>query len=256
MPRCDAAFEAASGRDEADVFGPCDQPDVARLDCLQRRGFDDGAGSKRRAQATGAGRLDPRRQDVGCADKVGDVGGNRAAINLLRPADLFEAPLLHQADAVGQRQRLLLIMRDEHRGDPGLALQLRDHLAHLQAQLRVEIRQRLVHEEEARPDHHRAGQRDALALAAGEFRRAALRESLQSHALERLSDAFAHIRLADVARAQAIGDVVIHRLVREQGVVLKHHADVALVGGQMRHVFFAEADRAVGDGKKSGQSAQ
>ena len=42
-------------------------------------------------------------------------------------------------------------------------------LAHLQPQLGVEIRQRLVEQQHLRLDRQRAGDRDALLLAAGEL---------------------------------------------------------------------------------------
>ncbi len=45
---------------------------------------------------------------------------------------------------------------------------------HLHAQLRVEVRQRLVHQERGRVAHDRAAHRDPLALATGEVRRFAL----------------------------------------------------------------------------------
>jgi hypothetical protein len=47
-------------------------------------------------------------------------------------------------------------------------LQIDDLGAGLHAQLRVEVRQRLVHEIDRRLPHDRAAHRDALALAAGE----------------------------------------------------------------------------------------
>ena len=48
-------------------------------------------------------------------------------------------------------------------------LQLADLLPHLDAQLGVEIRQRLVEQQHARPDDDRARERDALLLAAREL---------------------------------------------------------------------------------------
>ena len=44
----------------------------------------------------------------------------------------------------------------------------------------------------------------------------------------------AHATLLPVRAAQAEGDVVGHRQVRKQGIVLKHHADFALFGRQMQ----------------------
>ena len=49
-------------------------------------------------------------------------------------------------------------------------MQLRDLAPHLDAQLRVEIRQRLVEQKHLRLAHDRAAERNALALSSGELR--------------------------------------------------------------------------------------
>ena len=53
----------------------------------------------------------------------------------LRRADLLEAPAAHHGDAVGDRQRLLLVVRHVDRGDAERLLQLADLAAHLDPQL-------------------------------------------------------------------------------------------------------------------------
>jgi hypothetical protein len=62
---------------------------------------------------------------------------------------------------------------------PSVLLDARDLGAHLHAQLRVEVRQRLVHQERLRVAHDRAAHRHALALAAGQVRRLALEVLLE-----------------------------------------------------------------------------
>src|SRR5947209_8576678 len=81
-------------------------------------------------------------------------------------ADLLDGPLAHQHDAVGEGHRLDLVMRDiDHRGGD-LLMQPLDLAAHLVAQLRVEVRQRLVEKKYAGFAHDGAANGDALALAA------------------------------------------------------------------------------------------
>src|SRR3546814_16819359 len=63
---------------------------------------------------------------------------------------------------------LLLIVGDVDRREAELLLQLADVLAHTPAQLGVEIGERLVAQQNRRLQHQRAGDRDALLLAAGE----------------------------------------------------------------------------------------
>ena len=57
--------------------------------------------------------------------------------------------------------------------------------AHLHAQLGVEIRQRLVEQEDRRLADDRASDRDALALAAGELRRPPLEQRVEPQHLRR-----------------------------------------------------------------------
>jgi hypothetical protein len=57
--------------------------------------------------------------------------------------------------------------------------------AHAHAQLRVEVRERLVHEERLRLAHDRAAHRDALALAAGERGRLAVEQLVEAEQLAR-----------------------------------------------------------------------
>src|SRR3546814_5833414 len=64
---------------------------------------------------------------------------------------------------------LLLIVGDVDRREAELLLQLADVLAHTPAQLGVEIGERLVEQQNRRLQHQRAGDRDALLLAAGEL---------------------------------------------------------------------------------------
>ena len=67
-------------------------------------------------------------------------------------------------------KRLLLVVGDvDGRGAVG-ALQLADLDAHVDAQLGVEVRQRLVEHQQLRLDDQRAGKRHALLLAARECR--------------------------------------------------------------------------------------
>ena len=96
-------------------------------------------------------------------------------IDVGRRTELLQAAILHHADAVGDRQRLLLVVGDEQCRDPDLQLDPADLVAQLGAHLRVERRQRLVQQEHLRPDRERPGQRDALLLSARDLVRVAVR---------------------------------------------------------------------------------
>src|SRR5690606_39389183 len=66
-------------------------------------------------------------------------------------------------------------------------MQLLDLRAHLDAQLGVEVGERLVEEEDLRVAHDRAAHGDALALTARELAREAVEELLEAEDLDRKS---------------------------------------------------------------------
>ena len=80
---------------------------------------------------------------------------------------------------VGQRQRFGLVVGDIDEGDAGAALQALQFHAHLFAELGVEVRQRLVEQEDFRLDHEAPRQCHALLLAAGQLVRIALLQAGQ-----------------------------------------------------------------------------
>ena len=79
---------------------------------------------------------------------------------------LLQHAVAHDRDAVAERHRLDLVVRDVDRRHLELPLQPGDLGPHLDPQLRVEVREGLVHQECPRLAHDRATHRDPLALAA------------------------------------------------------------------------------------------
>jgi hypothetical protein len=111
-------------------------------------------------------------------------------------------------------------------------------------QLRIEVRQRLVEQEDRGLEHQRARHRDALLLAAGELRRQPVAEARQSEHLELRHRERARLRLVGGRRQRAVADVLQHRHVRKERIRLEHHADVALVRGAQRDVGAADRNAA------------
>ncbi len=101
------------------------------------------------ARATPFCRLDRRLEHVHrrAADEAADEEVDRAVVQRLRIVDLLQLALAHDGDAVAHRHRLDLVVRDVDGRDAEIRLELRDLGAHLHAQLRVEVRERLVHQE-------------------------------------------------------------------------------------------------------------
>jgi hypothetical protein len=108
-----------------------------------------------------------------------------------------------------------------------------EDVAHLErqafAQFDVEVGERLVHQDQARPRRQGAGQRHALLLAAGELVRELVGVAGQADQFEQFGDACLFAVAAEPSQAEA--DVLRHRQVRKQRVILEHHADAALFGG-------------------------
>ena len=110
------------------------------------------------------------------------------------------------------------------------------------AQAGVERAERLVEQEDARPQHEGAGQGDALLLTARELPGLALLEAGQLHQRERLADGLRALRLGDLLVLEAERDVVGDVEVREQGVALEHRVDVAAVRRRLRDILAVQQD--------------
>ena len=105
-------------------------------------------------------------QAVHGADELGDEAGARMKVDVLRAADLGDAALLHHDDAVAEHHGLGLVVGDVDGGDPETAQQRVDLGAQALAQCRVERGQRLIEQEQPRPNGERPRQCNALTLAA------------------------------------------------------------------------------------------
>ena len=87
-------------------------------------------------------------------------------IGLLGWGDLLDDAVLHDDDLVRDAHRLLLVVRDEDGCDARRLLDAADLLARLDAEPGVEVRQRLVEEEDLGLLRDGAGDGDTLLLAA------------------------------------------------------------------------------------------
>ncbi len=169
-----------------------------------------------------------------------DESGGGIVIDIARRADLLDPALVHHHDAVGDFERLFLVMSDEDRGDVNFGMQRAQPLPQLLAHLGIERAERFVEQQDARLDRQRAGKRNALSLAAGQLAGIAVGQPVELHQIQQLLDAGADrgLVLADGARlyAQAKGDVFEHRHVAEQRVVLEHESDMALAGAVSQRI--------------------
>ena len=145
----------------------------ARRDAPGRHSQRLGADAREHVAVTGA-RQHARRNDVHRrrADEARGERGGRPRIDLGRRCVLLHMPVAQQDHLVGHGHGLGLVVGHIEHGDPEPALEVEDLAPHLGAELRVEVRQRLVHQAHRRLGHDRPPQRHALLLAARKLRRA------------------------------------------------------------------------------------
>ena len=187
---------------------------------------------------------DPARPLVDGAEEARDEAVGRAVVEFGRRAHLLDTALTHDRDPVRQREGLVDVVGDENGGDAEAMLQVGQFAAHVLAQAGIEVRQGLVEQQQVRLDDDGAGERDALLLSARQFGGLAPAIALQPHRGQRAR----HPRLAlgprDLAHGEAEADVLRHRHVREEGVVLEDEADPPGPDRGMADVGTADRDAA------------
>ena len=173
---------------------------------------------------------------------------------------LLDATGVHHHHLIGHLQRLVQIVGNEQAGEMQRVVQLAQPATQLLAHPRVERAKRFVEQQHARLDGERARQGDALALTAGQLGRITATEIFELYQREQLIDAFSDAggggALAARLDGQAEGDVVAHRHVLEQRVMLKHEADAAIARVDRRHVLAIEQDGAMIGAVEAGDDAQ
>ena len=121
-------------------------------------------------------------------------------------------------------------------------------LAQFLAHLGVQRSERLVEQQDLGFARQRPGKRDSLALAARQLRGIALAEPRQVNQREQIVDALGDLGLGRTVAAlhdlEAEGNILGHRHVPEQGIMLEHEADAALGSRDLAHVLVAEPDGA------------
>ena len=202
--------------------------------------------------------LDREVEEVhrGGADEAGHEDVVRVVVHPARAVALLEQAVLEDRDAVTHRHGLDLVVGDVDGRDTEAALQRGDLGAGLDAELGVEVRQRLVHEEHLRAPDDRPAHRDPLTLATGEGLGLALEVGLEVEDLRGFLDPLADLVLGDAGDLEREAHVVGHRHVRVQRVVLEHHRHVAVLGRQVGHVAVPDEDSAAVDLLEAGEHAQ
>ena len=202
------------------------------------------------------------RHEVGGADELRDEARGGSFVDVLGRAALVHPALAHDRDPVGHRQRLLLVVRDEHEGDAHLALNPLELHLHRLAQFEVERGERLVEQQHRGAVDQRPRQRNPLPLATGQRARLVLVTTGELDQFEHFADAPGHFGLADPAAAQSERDVLPDGEVVEEGVALEDGVDVAAVRRHIgdvlavqRHLTVGRVDEAADHPQRRGLAA-
>jgi hypothetical protein len=147
-------------------------------------------------------------------------------------------------------------VRDVDHGSLQVVVELDQLGAHLDAELGVEVGQRLVEEENLGLADDGAAHGYALSLAARKLLGLAVEELLDVEDAGRLLDADVDLRLGKLADLESESHVVVDGHVRVQGVVLEHHRDVAVLGRHVVHELPVDEQLAFRDVLESGDHAQ
>ena len=199
---------------------------------------------------------DGRRNLVHRSDEPGHERVRRVSVDLGGRAELLHRSLRHHRDAIGDGQRLLLVVGDEQRRDPEIGLDAADLVAQARSNLGVERAQRLIEQQHRRFDRQRPRQRHPLLLAARELMRVLRRLVGELNEFEDVGDATPALGTTDLAGAETVFDVVGDRQVGEQAVALEDHAHVAFVGWQTGDVVLVHLDRSAVGGLEAGGDAK
>ena len=188
-------------------------------------------------------------KQVHVAEEVVDERRRRVIVDLVRTADLLDAAVVHHHHAVGDLERLFLIVGDEHAGDVDLVVQLAQPAAQLLAgpSRRARRTARRAAAPWARPPAR------APARRAGAGRRRAGPDNGPARFFSWTSSSSSWTlawicsfdgRTLRGPDFQAEGDVLEHGHVPEERVVLEDEADAAIAGGAVGRVLAVEKNGA------------
>ncbi|MNZ84545.1 hypothetical protein D3C78_1033070 [compost metagenome] len=169
---------------------------------------------------------DPRLDDH--PGVLAEGGGQVEAGEGFLQAALGDHPaLVEQHHVVGQARHLVGGVADVEHRDVQLVVQTLEVGQDLLLALEIERRQRLVHQQQARAGEQRAGDADALALAAGQALGHALEQVADAEQLEHALPLHPPRRLVDPAHA--VFQIAPHVQVGKQAGFLEHVAERAPV---------------------------
>jgi hypothetical protein len=243
-----------------DMLGPDAEHEGAVLGA-RRRGHGQGQAEpardiQRHRFAAAVGHAHLEEVHLRAAYETGDEAVDGPVVQRQRRARLLDTAVAQHDDAVGHRHGLDLVVRDVDHRRAEIGMQLGQLDAHLDPQLRIEVRQGLVEQEKPRLAHDGASDRHALALAARKGLGLALQVVLDLQQTGGGLDPLVDHRLVLAGGLQAESHVVVDRHVRVERVGLKHHGDAAPGRGGLVHALAVHPQFARADFLQPGDHAQ
>src|SRR3954468_9809171 len=156
-------------------------------------------------------------------DEAGDEEISRPLVELQRRAVLLDLATVEHHDLVGHGHGLNLVVGDIDRGSAELLLEPRHLDAHLDAQRRVEVGERLVEQKGLGLADDGTSDRDSLALAAGELARFTVEIGREVQRRGGGLDLAVGLVLGKTRHLQAEADVAAHAHMRIERIGLEHH---------------------------------
>ena len=187
---------------------------------------------------------DAASEEDGFADELGREDGVRPLVDLGRRPVLHDHALVHDHHPVRHRQRLFLVVRHVDERGPEATVDVDQLDLHLLAKLEIEGAERFVEQQDLRLQHQRPSQGDALGLSAAQLLGIAVLVPGHLDQLEHTAHVLGDLRPGQMLHQQPKGDVLRHRLVREESPALKHHVDGPPVRGPVGDVLALQVDAA------------
>src|SRR5439155_4925360 len=181
--------------------------------------------SERSAVATDVDDVHGRASDELCDEEI-----CRPLVHGVRRAELLEPAGVEHCDAVAHGHGLGLVVGDEDRRHTELLLKRLELRPGMRPELRVEVRERLIHKEHSRLADDGSREGDTLLLAAGELGGPPREEVADAQEVRDPLHFPRLLRGTELADPQWVLDVVAHRHVRVERVALKDEGDVAILG--------------------------
>ena len=185
-------------------------------------------------------------------DEARDERVRRRVVDLGRRPHLLDHAALHHHHTIGQRHRLDLVMGYVDCRHRQLMAEVLDLCPGRDAELGIQVRQRLIHQEHVWLPHDCPGQGHALTLTARELGRLPVQELVKLD-----HGAGAHHLLVmgggiNAAHLQREADVLVDVHVGIERVTLEHHRHVAVLRFQIVDHRPVDGDLAFGDILESG----